>query len=1010
MTFVKSVLRKSCPCRRLEHYGHYHIITRTLQQELNGNHDHIKSIIQKKVRENTNACTANVGDADTDTLFSMQSTTQIVQCLKNMQKKSLLHNSVYCEAMQICTEMKDCVAVQSIMDMLLCRKSTERHQNVTNTEFETFFDAMTIYNTQNPSVCYKYFKVMTNELQINPNQTIFKLLIKSCASPRKYKLAEEYWKLMETSFNMKANHEVYAEMILVYSKSNQFEKAINKFKEWLSATNEIDRAKTDSFQVFAAYLNIFSRWGDIYAMNTSIQLIVKYKHKLSTAMYTDLIRGCLIAEKPEKALTYFQRLKKDKLTPNEITLDLKAIALLQIIKSNKAKFKAYSELIRHINTEYTKYGFTASPNITSQIIQTFEKHQLFSVNDALNEITFHCSERVQIEFLLRHIIASKLNEFDIETKNGLNIIVGTGQLKGFVCDELLKYDPAIKCQSDVINDGILIIPKHQLLPYINAKPSIDCNLHLDKDNNMKCDDDIIEDTNNEIMKQYLNIDVVHSKRNKELRNNSKILSRSQPKSTQNQNIRNKIKMAKSAKEIIKILDENSNYIMDESVYSKALQKCNFLQNRDYEIINKIMEMMLLNFKVKASIVVFNVFFNSVSFCDQPLKCRKYVDFILNKSNPNDVFPDKTTFPVLIKSVRKQGLYRFAEKYLKIMKGKFNMKPCIVTYTEMLCVYAKSFQKEKAIQIFQEYQERKDLPQENETIFGAFLNVFSRNGDIYGMENVLQLMENKNMKLMNPIILSDIMRTYVVAGKPRKCIKIYNAIMSDKNIEIQASHLSLACIAMSHLIHCKTVSRPEKYQLFDKISGILENEFKQNGFTVSAVEIKPLFEASVGLYGNEDPTKIINLFEKLLHDKLIGYTTFDELYGDHALDLHGFHPSTAQFILRYVFALKLEELLSTMDESNDFVIIVGKGKHSGNKKGILKQFVVNELLSFEPQIECNKWSKDGGQIVIEKTRLKPYCLKDNVNEYLKAKLMYPSNDWFLKDVVDDIDHQTNSLFS
>ena len=83
---------------------------------------------------------------------------------------------------------------------------------------------------------------------------------------------------------------------------------------------------------------------------------------------------------------------------------------------------------------------------------------------------------------------------------------------------------------------------------------------------------------------------------------------------------------------------------DESVYSKALQQCNKLCNRDYRIINKIMDMMLLNSKVKPSIVVFNVSFNSMSYCDQPLECRKYVDIVINKNGLNgDIIPDRITF-------------------------------------------------------------------------------------------------------------------------------------------------------------------------------------------------------------------------------------------------------------------------------------------------------------------------------------------------------------------------------
>ena len=124
--------------------------------------------------------------------------------------------------------------------------------------------------------------------------------------------------------------------------------------------------------------------------------------------------------------------------------------------------------------------------------------------------------------------------------------------------------------------------------------------------------------------------------------------------------------------------------------------------------------------------------------------------------------------------------------------------------------------------------------------------------------------------------------------------------------------------------------------------------------------------------------------------------WDALYGDYAVDLHGFHLSTAQFVLRYVFGLRLNDLLEMMDDDNDLVIIVGKGKHSGQQKGgVLKEFIVNELKSFDPPIECDKQSKDSGTILIEKAKLKPFLVGNAADS-----LLWCFKDWFLKEVVDD----------
>ena len=971
-----------------------------------------------------------------DNLVDCKSSNEIIQELRNNANKVNLDKTVYGKAMQLCEKMDDYKAVKKIMDMLLNTKT-----EISQVEFTIFFNAMS--KAEASSICYKYFQKMTDELKIDPSVIIFSTLIKSCRKLGKYQLAEQYWKLMENTYNIKPNHFVYTEMISVYSNANQCDKAIEKFKEWLSITNEIDRAKEEHLTIFGANLNIYSRIGDIFGMNTSIQLMKKYKHNLDITNYVDLMRGCIVARKPHKALEYYDRIKKNKIKPSKAAINRKGIAMQQLLRESKdlefkKKFKLYCNLIRHNNTEYSKYGYTpdeiaASIHLSAcislyhnedptKIVEIFEQYQSLNKennfkyikqNNGYNMIDLHDFQYLTAQFLLRYIIGYKLNEFDLFEKNDLYIIVGKGKhnnsagitykygLKEFVKDELSTFDPPIKCEAHRSNLGVLVIPKEQLLPYLNnntnyateklTNPSNDWYFDDQRDKNVGD----MEQNKNTLIEQHSMNTLIQQRNAKNI--DSDGLSRIYPKSEKNQNIRNSLARAKSVKDVLKTLENKDDYIEDESVYSKALQQCKKLNNRDHRIINKIMDMMLLNPKVTPNIIVFNVFFNAMSFCDEPLQCKKYVDIVLNGNKYNGITPDHVTFTTLIKSCRNQGYARIAENYLKIMKGRFNMKPCLFTYTEMLAVYARSFEKDKAIKIFNEYLSRKDL-EPHQPLYGAYLNVFSRNGDIQGMEKVIQMIKDTNPEFMSSIIYSNIMRTFVVAGKPRKCLQVYGEVLNNPDLEIEASHLSLACIAMSHLIHCKTVDKQEKYELYAQINDIMDNKYSDYGYTVSSVEIKPLFEACIGLYCNEDPIKIVELFESLLKRKLIGYTKFDNLYGDNALDLHGFHQSTAQFILRYVIGYKLKELLSIMDESNDFVIIVGKGKHSGDNKGILKQFIMNELSSFDPPIKYKKYSKDAGTILINKSHLKHYIVteKNKLTEILTT----PSNDWFLRDVVDE----------
>eukprot|EP01084_Bolivina_argentea_P244586 409708_1 len=343
MNFAVSVSQTSCRQMR-----HYHAIAKKLQpQKLNGNE--LKLLLQNKLKDRINGASSH------DSLLSAKSTTQIVKHLRATKQNNFIDNDIYCNAIEICSEMQDYKSSQKIMDLLL------RRSNITNAEFEIFFNAIT--NSQNPSICYKYFKIMTKNLQINPTIKTFEILIKSCESEMKYVLAEEYWKLMENSYHIKPNNAIYSAMILVYSNSNQFDKAKTKFKEWMFIRNEFDKKKEDSFSVFAAYLNVFSNMGNLDAMSSVIQTMSKYKHKVNISIYQDLMSGALIAQKPTKVIEYFQRLKtKNKFKPNEIILDIKANALLNCIKINKEmlfkkKLQIYYQLTKHIKFEYIKYGF-----------------------------------------------------------------------------------------------------------------------------------------------------------------------------------------------------------------------------------------------------------------------------------------------------------------------------------------------------------------------------------------------------------------------------------------------------------------------------------------------------------------------------------------------------------------------------------------------------------------------------------------------------------------------------
>ena len=441
--------------------------------------------------------------------------------------------SIYGKAIKNCALLQDYASCTKIMDMLI-QQVMENVKPVTNLNvivFSVYFNAMA--NADQPLMAYKYFMTMIN-LKIEPNQICFSTLIKSCRQQAKYKLAERYWKLMENTYNIEPNNFICTEMISVYSKANKPKKGIAVFNKWINTLNEFDKENTRNTTVFGAYLNIFSRIGDLKGMNKAIKLIKKYKYQLNVVMYDDLMRGFIVARSPNKAIKFYKKLIKDELKPSLTTVHLKGVALLHIIRNDETmgfddKLKIYKKLKSHNKKEYIKYGlqptpFAASFELTAaialyhnvrpqKIMAIFEKLMLredgigYKIEGRNSSIDFHHFEHLAVQFMLRYVIGYKLDELDFNENNDLAIIVGKGKhsqkggieqsysIKQFVIDELKKFDPPILPRIDHSNKGRIFISRDQLIPYLSTntnyavdkltKPSDDWYLHDPRNSNIE---------------------------------------------------------------------------------------------------------------------------------------------------------------------------------------------------------------------------------------------------------------------------------------------------------------------------------------------------------------------------------------------------------------------------------------------------------------------------------------------------------------------------------------------
>ena len=137
-----------------------------------------------------------------------------IEYLDKNKKIKVLDASIYGKAMQLCTAKKHYHGIKKIMDIML-RQITDNNgiqiENVNAIVFNIFFNAMA--KADEPDVAYRYFKIMTHDLNIMPDTIVLATLMKSCREQGRYNLAEIYWKLLENTDNI--NHFHYHEMISV---------------------------------------------------------------------------------------------------------------------------------------------------------------------------------------------------------------------------------------------------------------------------------------------------------------------------------------------------------------------------------------------------------------------------------------------------------------------------------------------------------------------------------------------------------------------------------------------------------------------------------------------------------------------------------------------------------------------------------------------------------------------------------------------------------------------------
>eukprot|EP01083_Nonionella_stella_P074228 201281_1 len=438
---------------------------------------------------------------------------------------------------------------------------------------------------------------------------------------------------------------------------------------------------------------------------------------------------------------------------------------------------------------------------------------------------------------------------------------------------------------------------------------------------------------------------------------------------------------KTAQDVLYTMQTNWQSVSHPSVYSIALKRC--IKLRDWSKARQIMDLLVYS-AVEPTIFEFTQFFNAMALSEMsPSLSDQYFERMRNDFG---IVPDKFIFCILIKGCKKESQYKLAEKYWICMQKEYDIAPSSWLYTEMISTYARANKSNKAMTLFAQYYAKLKLERVecDVTTFHAYLTVFARNGDVKGMEQALQMIEEEqNIKCMsNKLFVTEVMSGYIRARMPHEAIRICEAFMEGKEstIERMEPMLELKCVALAHLMK---EDSSNKLNLYGQIEGIMNELLQRNNPNYRFFHAKTLLYAAIIMFHDRDPQRMIQIFEDMVRKGYIGY-----LANDNVIDLHLFELLQVQFILRYIIA-------NITHTHRDLILIVGTGKHNAysNNKESVKQFVMNELLTFAPPLQCTITPHNKGQLRIDKTQLIPYM--NDPNNYAKQKLMSTSSeDWYI----------------
>eukprot|EP01083_Nonionella_stella_P014475 40643_1 len=431
-----------------------------------------------------------------------------------------------------------------------------------------------------------------------------------------------------------------------------------------------------------------------------------------------------------------------------------------------------------------------------------------------------------------------------------------------------------------------------------------------------------------------------------------------------QTIRQQIFRCQEGREIrtlIKSLKKDDDIELDQSVYTAGITKCGELGDI-YNACN-IMKLMRKH-KVKRNINCYNILFRAMALNEKVYEYPKYLQYLVDKEK---LKPDIITAGILIGGCKARGAMQMAEQIWKDIIVAFELQPTQITFIQMLSVYAKGADKDKAQRTFKEMMEAGIQPCQSSC--GALMECFAKCLDIESALKIKQFMELKGVAVGSHQYRS-LMSCYLKHKMPLKALQVYdeyeNSLQSD---DIPANAIigmkNTAFLVMLEENVNQNINESTTNHYYQMVTKGNVDEMRRLYGNKSAVLQScgnHVLQAHV-LYHDvlkKDEKKTVQLFCKVCEDYNIGYWVKCRKTGGWMIDFHSFGYVVAKFVLKYLFKYEKRNIL----EMEDVLILCGKGYHRDKyanadtqkqQRGIM-YFVQHQIARWSPPIRsqrCNQ---------------------------------------------------------